>query len=130
MKGCGFGPFVNLFDLIRAQAGFGPVKKSSAGPSPGSQTFLTSGTFTVPAGVTKVTGWIAAGGGGGGASGGNGGGGGGGGGDAFAFTNYAVTPGAMISVTVGAGSNIIPCWSLCGRMAGGCRSVSAERPAG
>jgi hypothetical protein len=78
MKGCGFGPFVNLFDLIRAQAGFGPVKKSSAGPSPGSQTFLTSGTFTVPAGVTKVTGWIAAGGGGGGASGGNGGAGGGG----------------------------------------------------
>ena len=45
------------------------ISVSASTPPPGSQTFLTSGTFTVPTGVTSVTlyGW---GGGGGGGSGG------------------------------------------------------------
>ena len=72
------------------------------------QTFTTSGSFVVPAGVTsvQVQAW-----GGGGAGGGVVGGalftakaGGGGAGGSFTkVTNVAVTPGATITVTVGAG---------------------------
>ncbi|WP_163401417.1 PKD-like domain-containing protein, partial [Flavobacterium fluviatile] len=70
-----------------------------------SQTFISSGTFNVPAGVTSVTvqAW-----GGGGAGGGannanatrNGGGGGGG---AYTIRTVSVTPLSTIAVTVGAG---------------------------
>jgi hypothetical protein len=71
----------------------------------GSQEFLSSGTFTVPAGVTNVNfDWIIAGGGAGGAGHENGnGGGGGGGGSGGYYTNYAVavSPGDVLSVTIG-----------------------------
>jgi hypothetical protein len=69
------------------------------------QTFTTSGTFTVPAGVTNVTveAW-----GGGGAGGGcttlnRSTGGGGGGGTYTKNTSITVTPGASIAVTIGSG---------------------------
>ena len=73
--------------------------------------FTTSGTFTVPAGVTSVNievvgaggnGWL------------NGGGGGGGGG--YAKGTYEVTPSATLNVTVGTGG---------GGAAGGTTSVNA-----
>ena len=66
----------------------------------------TSGTYTVPAGVTSITvmTWGGGGGGGGGNSGctqqGVGSGGGGGG---FAQSTLAVTPGEVYTVTIGAG---------------------------
>lgn len=67
------------------------------------QTFNSTGTFTVPAGVTSVNVQVW---GGGGAGGGNtttNDGGGGGGGGAYSATNgIAVTPGASLTVTVGA----------------------------
>ena len=70
-----------------------------------SQTITTSGTFTVPAGVTSITveAW-----GGGGAGGGvtalaRATGGGGGGGTYTKATAIAVTPGQVINVTIGAG---------------------------
>jgi trimeric autotransporter adhesin len=77
-----------------------------------SQTFSSSGTFTVPAGITQIAvKGIGAGGtganglnsdGGSGAVGGRGGGGGGG----FIFKNYSVTPGQTFSVSIGsAGQN-------------------------
>lgn len=65
--------------------------------------YFTAGTysFVVPAGVTSVS--AAAIGGGGGAFGGGGSAGGGGGGGAFRYVNnISVTPGATITVTVGA----------------------------
>jgi hypothetical protein len=72
-----------------------------------SQTFLSSGVFTVPANITEISvKGIGAGGsgasglnsdGGSGAVGGRGGGGGGG----FIFKNYAVTPGQTYNVTIG-----------------------------
>jgi hypothetical protein len=72
-----------------------------------SQTFLSSGVFTVPANVTEIAvKGIGAGGnganglgpdGGSGSAGGRGGGGGGG----FIFKNYSVTPGQTYTVTVG-----------------------------
>lgn len=66
------------------------------------QTFNSSGTFTVPAGTTQIT--VQAWGGGGGAGGGATNSRGGGGGGAYAATtNLAVTPGNIITVTVGAG---------------------------
>lgn len=72
----------------------------------GLQIFTASGTFVVPAGVTRVKArvWGAGGGGGGSSSTANsvaaaGGGGG------FALGNYTVTPGASITVTVGAGGS-------------------------
>lgn len=65
------------------------------------QTFTSSGTFTVPTGITKVSVLVVAGGGGGG---GNGGGGGGAGG-VVASTTYYTTPGASLTVTVGAGGS-------------------------
>jgi hypothetical protein len=68
------------------------------------QTFTTSGTFTVPAGVTQVTVecWGA---GGGGGSRSNNGRGGGGGGGAYSSSVVAVTPGNIYNVVVGSGGN-------------------------
>ncbi|MEZ4738033.1 MAG: hypothetical protein R2818_01420 [Flavobacteriales bacterium] len=68
-----------------------------------SETFTTSGTFTVPAGVTQVTVECWGGGGRGGTRTTNGRGGGGGGG-AYVRSNVSVSPGNY-TVTVGAGSN-------------------------
>lgn len=70
--------------------------------APISQTFSTSGSFTVPAGVTsiKVEAWGA---GGGGAGSTNNSGGSGGGGGAYSTNISSVTPGQVISYTVGTG---------------------------
>lgn len=66
------------------------------------QVFNASGTFTVPAGVTKVYVFGSGGGGGGGGSNQTNNGGCGGGGGSFAIA-ATVTPGAAITCTVGAG---------------------------
>jgi len=67
------------------------------------QTFTSSQTFTVPAGITNIAEVLVVGGGGGGGFYYGGGGGGGGGGGVLYQLNYAVTPGAGITVTIGAG---------------------------
>ena len=74
--------------------------------APVSQSFTSSGTFSVPSGITSVNVLVVAGG-GGGAGGGYGGGGGGAGGLIYrpAFT---VTPGGTVSVTVGCGGASSP----------------------
>ena len=59
----------------------------------------TSCAYTVPSGVTSVNVLVVGGGGGGGSNVGNGGGGGG----LSAATNVSVTPGQVLSITVGAG---------------------------
>ncbi|NLU40271.1 MAG: hypothetical protein GXX78_15440, partial [Bacteroidales bacterium] len=68
--------------------------------SQNSATFITSGTFVVPPGVTQITvqAW------GGGGRGGTGNGAGGGGGGAYSSSLLNVTPGTNYTVTVGAGS--------------------------
>ncbi|MBG6060776.1 hypothetical protein IWX83_000548 [Flavobacterium sp. CG_9.1] len=66
------------------------------------QTYTTSGTFTVPVGVTSIT-VEAWGGGGGGQQGGNGGGSSGGGGGGYARSTFVVTPNSTYNYTVGAG---------------------------
>lgn len=70
-------------------------------------TFTSSGTFTVPAGVTSITLECWGGGGAGGGSesiySGNSAGGGGGGGGYSKITNYHVIPGNTYSITVGVG---------------------------
>ena len=69
-------------------------------------TITTSGTFTIPAGVTTVTAYLWGGGGGGGGSatsGANWSNGGGGGGGACAFATFGVTAGNIYTVTIGAG---------------------------
>lgn len=89
--------------------------------APGSKTFTSSGTFTVPNGVTQIRVLCVGGGGGGGATahaqarsrhgdswidtneGFVDGGGGGGGGGYVTNTTMNVTPGQQISVTIGAG---------------------------
>jgi hypothetical protein len=68
----------------------------SASAQSGSQTFTSSGVFTVPAGVTAVTVEVV---GAGGSGGGNGGGGGGGGG--YALGTFSVTPLSTHNITVG-----------------------------
>ncbi len=65
-----------------------------------SQTFTSSGTFTVPAGVTSITIEVV---GAGGDGGGNGGGGGGGGG--YSMGTYSVTPLTTLPVVVGIPGN-------------------------
>jgi hypothetical protein len=70
------------------------------------QTFTSSGTFTVPTGVTSLQ--VLCVGGGGGGGGGNTNesdlcGGGGGGGGLTYHNNFSVTPGASLSYTIGAG---------------------------
>ena len=67
--------------------------------TPVAQTFTSSGTFSVPSGVTAVDVLVVGGGGGGGSSIG---GGGGAGGLVYAAC-YPVTPGGTVSVTVGEG---------------------------
>lgn len=74
----------------------------------GKMTFVTSGTWKVPDGITKVT--ITACGGGGGGGGGlvdgdSSGGGGGGGGACIQKVSYNVTPGSEITIIIGAGGN-------------------------
>jgi len=69
------------------------------------QTFSTPGTsnFTVPAGVTSITVECWGAGGGGGGSNSNGAGGSGGGGGGYATSVFSVSPGDIVSYTVGAG---------------------------
>ncbi|TCL37265.1 hypothetical protein EV210_106134 [Anaerospora hongkongensis] len=81
-----------------------------ATPSRGYRMFLYSGTFTVPEGVEEV--WLSMCGGGGGGKqghyvneGDSHSGGGGGGAHAILAQNTAVTPGEVITITVGAGGN-------------------------
>ncbi len=75
------------------------------------QTFTTSGTYTVPPGVTSIV--VNVWGGGGGGGGGNSsctaqGSGSGGGGGGFAQSTLTVTPGEVYTVTVGAGGTAGP----------------------
>jgi hypothetical protein len=74
--------------------------------APVSESFTTSGTFSVPSGITSADVLVVAGGGGGGGHGGNGykGGGAGAGGLIF-MPEYPVTPGGTITVTVGDGGS-------------------------
>lgn len=74
------------------------------GAATGQQVFTSSGTFTVPGGVTqvKIRAWGAGGGGGGSASAAGSFAGPGGGGE-YREAIFAVTPGAALTVTVGAG---------------------------
>jgi hypothetical protein len=67
--------------------------------NPVSESFTSSGTFSVPAGITTADVLVVAGGGGGGE---DGGGGGGAGGLVF-FPEYPVTAGGTVTVTVGCG---------------------------
>ncbi|MCF8357347.1 MAG: IPT/TIG domain-containing protein [Prolixibacteraceae bacterium] len=71
----------------------------------GSQTFTSSGTFTVPSGITKITVQAWGGGGRGGSATRNNSENGGGGGGAYASSIIDVTPGSTYTVTVGGGSN-------------------------
>jgi hypothetical protein len=70
-----------------------------------STTFTTVGsdTFTVPAGVTKISAVLIAGGGAGGGSNGGAGGNGGGGGGLVYINDYPVTPNQILNITVGTG---------------------------
>ena len=73
--------------------------------APAVESFTSSGTFSVPSGITAVTVLVIAGG-GGGSNGGSGpvaGGGGGGGGGLIYFPCYPTTAGGTIAVTVGCG---------------------------
>ena len=82
---------------------------AGAGGGPLFQNFDTPGTysFTVPAGVSKLS-FMAIGGGGAGDNGnsGDGGGGGGAGGAAAYTSNLSVTPGSTLTVVVGAGGEV------------------------
>ena len=66
--------------------------------APVTQTFTSSGTFSVPSGVSSVDVLVVAGGGGGGYEGGGGGAGG-----LIFRPGFSVTPGGTVSVTVGGG---------------------------
>jgi hypothetical protein len=111
-------PFMNIVILYGSVSGtpytvafwyFG--NQSNGNPfvyPPGSQTFTSSGSFTVPAGITSVNYSGCGGGGGGGSGGANSGtnlGGGGGGGAGTNSGSESVTPGASLSVTIGNGGN-------------------------
>lgn len=83
------------------------LRNSGGAINPIRQALYTSnGSFTVPAGVTKI--YVSASAGGGGGGGGStgaiyGGGGGGGAGETIMDVEYAVTPGQVIAITIGAG---------------------------
>ncbi len=87
-----------------------------------SQAFTTSGTFTVPAGVTSINVVVV---GGGGSGGYNGTGGGGGGG--YASGTYTVTPLATIPVTVGTVGGTTSVGTFC-QATGGGPGISVSNP--
>ncbi len=111
--GVNTGPSNGL--IVSGNVGIGTASPTvTAGTPPGSQTFTSSGTFTVPTGVTSVKVTLAGGGAGGGGGQrraasspgcgcGGGGGGGGGGGQYLQDQVVSVTPGQNITVTVGSG---------------------------
>jgi hypothetical protein len=70
-----------------------------------SQTFNTSGTYTVPSGKSYIAVYVVGGGGGGQSGTTQTAGGGGGGGGVASFAGYAVVPGQQFSVTVGSGGS-------------------------
>ena len=84
-----------------------PGSAGGGGGSPtGQQNFTSSGTFTVPTGVTSIAVVVVGGGGGGGGSEDSDETGGGGGGGALAYVNnLSVTAGESLTVTVGSGGN-------------------------
>src|SRR6188768_1046214 len=69
------------------------------------QTFNSSGTFTVPAGVTSISVEVWGAGGAGGGATGNPGAGGGGAGGAYAKNTFTVTPGTSYIINVGNGGS-------------------------
>ena len=73
--------------------------------APVSQSFNSSGTFSVPSGVAAVDVLVVAGGGGGGGDGSSGATGGGGAGGLIFVPNFVTTPGGSVSVTVGGGAS-------------------------
>jgi len=90
------------------------------------QTFTADTTWTVPQGASLLTVFVVGGGGGGGYNGG----GGGGGGNAVLNTNYSVTPGQIISVTVGLGGTGGIVSSATNATAGGSSSFGAVTATG
>jgi len=94
----------NTWNMIAATW---PGSAGGGGGSPtGQQNFTSSGTFTVPAGVTSIAVVVVGGGGGGGGSEDSDETGGGGGGGALAYVNnLSVTAGESLTVTVGSGGN-------------------------
>ena len=88
----------NSINLVTGTAG--QVSKGSVTTN-ATTTYTSSNTYIVPTGVTSVDYLVVAGGGGGGKGGDRGGGGGGAGG--FRTGTLSVTPGASLTVTVGAG---------------------------
>lgn len=99
------------YSIINGARSYSPTILRSAITTPtaqGSQTFTSSGTFTVPSGVTSVDIFVVAGGGKGGAGNdyGNNGIAGGGAGSGYTTTTYKypVSQGQLLSVVVGAGS--------------------------
>lgn len=91
-----------------------------------SQVFLSSSTFTVPANVTSL--WVTLVGGGGGGEADNGGGGGGG--QAIVKQPLTVSPGDVITVTIGAGGTPGIFGGTTDGGKGGTTSVSATLPSG
>jgi len=87
---------------VSASTGGVTISASGGGGFANWQIFTGNGTFTVPAGITKVKATVVGGGGGSGGSN-NGPSGGGGGGGAAIRIITGLTPGGTVSVTVGGG---------------------------
>ena len=92
---------VRKFTATEPASSVGSQTSSAGVSSPAN--FTSSGVFVVPPNVTTVTAQAWGGGGGGGIDGANNNGAGGGGGGAYASSTVSVTPGQIITVTVGAG---------------------------
>lgn len=88
-----FPVFQTIFLLLLSAGVFGQTN----------QTFTSSGSWTVPCGVTSVTIGLWGGGGAGGGSTSNNSGGSGGGGGAYVINTFAVSSGDVITYTIGAG---------------------------
>ncbi len=95
----GSNPTISSTTLNAGNGAAGQIIVAWACPS--TQTFTSSGTFTVPDGITSVSPVLTGGGGGGATNTSTGGGGGGGGG--YTTGTMTVTPGQTITFTVGAG---------------------------
>ena len=114
----------NTLAVVATPARIGEYPGTSVYGTPGSQTFTTSGTWTVPAGVSAVTVFAVGGGGGGGAGTSSyGSAGGGGGGGAIVSQRLTVAAGEAVTVTIGAGGSGAAAGSAAQGASGGATSV-------
>ena len=110
--------------VLTSQGASAPIWQTASGGFSNMQVFTSSGTFTVPAGITKVKVTVVGGGGNGGTGSTSSAGGGGGGGGAAISIISGLTPSSTVSITVGGAGGTSSFGAYCSATGGGAGASS------